>query len=197
MDATKVFFRDKVVLITGASSGIGEELAWQLVHAEARVTLAARRKELLEAVATRIAAAGKPRPAVVECDVTRDGDLERAVTESVRKFGKLDVAIANAGFGVVGSLKTLSVEDYRLISALKRCNPGAMGGGAGRQNRLSSSPRWGVIRKVVRLPHCPANVGPPTSQAEPRCRHKPCSHCPRLEERGLSPIPEGCIRRGP
>jgi|SRR6266446_675085 short-subunit dehydrogenase len=113
MDATKVFFRDKVVLITGASSGIGEELAWQLVHAEARVTLAARRKELLEAVATRIAAAGKPRPAVVECDVTRDGDLERAVTESVRKFGKLDVAIANAGFGVVGSLKTLSVEDYR------------------------------------------------------------------------------------
>src|SRR5882762_6186548 len=106
MDATKVFFRDKVVLITGASSGIGEELAWQLVHAEARVTLAARRKELLEAVATRIAAAGKPRPAVVECDVTRDGDLERAVTESVRKFGKLDVAIANAGFGVVGSLKT-------------------------------------------------------------------------------------------
>src|SRR3989442_9281429 len=113
MDATKVLFRDKVVLITGASSKIGEELAWQLVHAEARVTLAARRKELLEAVATRIAAAGKPRPAVVECDVTRDGDLERAVAQTVREFGKLDVIFANAGFGVIGSLKKLSVEDYR------------------------------------------------------------------------------------
>ncbi|HYR41557.1 MAG TPA: SDR family NAD(P)-dependent oxidoreductase, partial [Terriglobia bacterium] len=113
MDATQAFFRDKVVLITGASSGIGEELAWQLGQGEAKLTLAARRKELLEAVAQRIAAAGKPRPVVVECDVTRDGDQERAVVESVREFGKLDIAIANAGFGVVGSLKKLSVEDYR------------------------------------------------------------------------------------
>src|ERR1700681_4465012 len=104
MPAAPAFFRSKVVLITGASSGIGEELAWQLGQGGAKLTLAARRKDLLEAVATRIAAAGKPRPAVVECDVTRDGDLERAVVESVREFGKLDVAIANAGFGVLGSL---------------------------------------------------------------------------------------------
>jgi short-subunit dehydrogenase len=50
---------------------------------------------------------------VVECDVTRDGDVDRAVVESVRTFGKLDVAIANAGFAVMGSLKKLSIEDYR------------------------------------------------------------------------------------
>jgi short-subunit dehydrogenase len=50
---------------------------------------------------------------VVECDVTRDGDLERAVGESLRAFGKLDIAIANAGFGVIGSFKNLSTEDYR------------------------------------------------------------------------------------
>jgi short-subunit dehydrogenase len=113
MDRIKAFFRDKVVLITGASSGIGEELAWQLGQAGASLTLAARRKERLEALATRIAAAGNRRPAVVECDVTRDGDLERAVGESLRAFGKLDIAIANAGFGVIGSFKTLSTEDYR------------------------------------------------------------------------------------
>jgi len=101
------------VLITGASSGIGEELGWQLAQAGAKVTLAARRWELLENLAQRIAAAGKPRPLVVECDVTRDGDLERAVGETVRQWGKLDVAIANAGFSVVGGIKKLALEDYR------------------------------------------------------------------------------------
>lgn len=102
-----------MVLITGASSGIGEELAWQLAQAGARLTLAARRKELLDALAQRIAGLGTGETLVVECDVTRDGDLERAVEAAVRKWGRLDVAIANAGFGVVGTLKRLTLEDYR------------------------------------------------------------------------------------
>jgi short-subunit dehydrogenase len=113
MTNTEAFFRDKAVLITGASSGIGEELAWQLGEAGAKLTLAARRKELLENLAQRIAAAGKPRPLVVQCDVAQDGDLQKVVTETVRQWGKLDVVIANAGFGVVGPLKKLSLEDYR------------------------------------------------------------------------------------
>src|SRR4051794_13894764 len=107
------YFRDKVVLITGASSGIGEELARQLGQAGAKLTLAARRRDALESVAQKIGATGQSKPLVVECDVTRDGDLERAVGESVRRWGKLDVAIANAGFGVIGPLKKLSMEDYR------------------------------------------------------------------------------------
>ena len=53
------------------------------------------------------------RPLISECDVTRDGDLERAVAEAVHAFGKLDVVFANAGFGVVAPLKKLAVEDYR------------------------------------------------------------------------------------
>jgi short-subunit dehydrogenase len=107
------FFRDKAVLITGASSGIGEELAWQLGQAGAKLTLAARRKEQLESVAQRIAEAGTTRPLVAECDVTRDEDIERAVAATVRQWGKLEVVFANAGFGVVGALKKLSLEDYR------------------------------------------------------------------------------------
>jgi short-subunit dehydrogenase len=107
------FFRDKSVLITGASSGIGEELAWQLAQAGARLTLAARRKDRLETLARRIADAGKTPPVVGECDVTRDGDLERIVAEAVHAFGKLDVVFANAGFGVVAPLKKLALEDYR------------------------------------------------------------------------------------
>lgn len=107
------FFNGKTVLITGASSGIGEELARQLGQAGAQLTLTARRADLLDALAQRIAAAGAPQPVVAPCDVTRDGDVERAVAESTRRWGKLDVVIANAGFGIVGALRDLSVDDYR------------------------------------------------------------------------------------
>jgi short-subunit dehydrogenase len=113
MNRTQSFFRDKVVMVTGASSGIGQELAWQLGQAGAKLTLAARRKELLENLAQRIAATGKTKPLVTRCDVAQEGDLQTAVAETVRQWGKLDVAIANAGFGVVGPLKKLSLEDYR------------------------------------------------------------------------------------
>src|SRR6201982_3131208 len=113
MNRTQLFFRDKVVIVTGASSGIGEELARQLGQVGAKLTLAARRKELLENLAQRIAATGKAKPLVTRCDVAQDGDLQKAVAETVRQWGKLDVAGANAGFGVVGPLKKLSLEDYR------------------------------------------------------------------------------------
>ena len=113
MNSTHSYFRDKTVFVTGASSGIGEELAWQLGQCGAKLTVAARRQAALETLADRIATAGAPRPLVANCDVTRDGDVERAVTESVRHWGTLDVVIANAGFGVVGPLAALSLEDYR------------------------------------------------------------------------------------
>lgn len=114
MSIAPAFFRDKSVLITGASSGIGEELAWQLGQAGAKLTLCARRRDRLESLAQKIAAApGAVRPLISECDVTRDGDLERAVGEAVQAWGKLDVAIANAGFGVAAPLQKLSVGDYR------------------------------------------------------------------------------------
>jgi short-subunit dehydrogenase len=113
MQVSQSFFRDKAALITGASSGIGKEIAWQLGQAGAMVTLAARRKELLETLSARIVESGKRRPVIVECDVTKDGDLERAAAETVSEFGRLDVVFANAGFGVAGPLRQLSIADYR------------------------------------------------------------------------------------
>jgi short-subunit dehydrogenase len=113
MNNTHYFFRDKAVLITGASSGIGEGLALQLAQAGAKLTLAARRREQLEAVARKIAAQGGAVPILAPCDVARDGDIELVLAESVRRWGKLDVVFANAGFGVVGGFKKLSVGDYR------------------------------------------------------------------------------------
>ncbi|HWG37026.1 MAG TPA: SDR family NAD(P)-dependent oxidoreductase [Terriglobales bacterium] len=106
-------FRAKSVLITGASSGIGAELARQLAASGARLTLAARRRDRLEAVAREIASAGHPSPRIVVADVTRDGDLEHAVAEALGVHGALDLVIANAGFGVVGSFAKLSLEAYR------------------------------------------------------------------------------------
>lgn len=117
MNTTHSFFRDKAVLITGASSGIGEELALQLAQTGAKLTLAARRREQLEVVAQKIVAQGGAgpivAPCVVTCDVACNGDIELVVAESVRRWGKLDVVFANAGFGVVGGFKKLSIEDYR------------------------------------------------------------------------------------
>jgi short-subunit dehydrogenase len=107
------FYRGKSILITGSSSGIGEELAWQLAQLGARLTLTARRRELLDRLAQRVAASGKTAPLVVEADVTRDGDLERAVSETLAVYSNLDVVIANAGFGVVGPIRKLSLDDYR------------------------------------------------------------------------------------
>jgi short-subunit dehydrogenase len=106
-------YRGKVILITGASSGIGEELAGQLAQQGALLTLAARRAQVLARLAERIANAGGSRPLVIECDVTRDGDVERAVSETVRARGKLDIVFANAGFGVAGAFAKLALADYR------------------------------------------------------------------------------------
>jgi short-subunit dehydrogenase len=111
--STDAYFRDKVVLITGASSGIGKELARQLGRTGAKLTIIARRGELLESLAQEIAASGVQKPLALTCDVTRDSELERTVAESVREWGRLDAVIANAGFGVIGPFKKLSLGDYR------------------------------------------------------------------------------------
>jgi len=76
------------------------------------VALAARRLDRLEALASEIGKAGR-RAVVIACDVTRDGDLERAASQARAALGKLDVVVANAGFGVTGRLETLSLDDYR------------------------------------------------------------------------------------
>jgi len=104
--------KDHVVLITGASSGIGEAAARELVRRGAKVALCARRTDLLEKVAAELRAAGGSAIAVA-CDVTKDGDCEAAVARTVAEWGKLDVLLANAGFALAGRLEALSIDDYR------------------------------------------------------------------------------------
>ena len=102
----------KVALITGASAGIGAALARELARDGADLVLAARREDRLRDLAREIAATGR-HAIVVGCDVTRDGDLERAVAAAVERYGRLDIAIANAGFGVAGPVEELRLDDFR------------------------------------------------------------------------------------
>src|SRR5262245_37331501 len=105
-------FDGKTVLITGASSGIGAAMAHEFVRQGAAVALAARRTDRLDRVVDDIRAAGG-RALAVACDVTKDGDVEHAVAETRTALGPVDVAVANAGFGVVGPFERLTVDDHR------------------------------------------------------------------------------------
>ncbi len=105
-------FADRVVLVTGASAGIGAELAREFAREGADIVLAARRVPRLADLAAEIRALGR-RTRVVACDVTQDGALEHTVGQAIEAFGRLDVAVANAGFGVAGPFERLTLDDYR------------------------------------------------------------------------------------
>jgi short-subunit dehydrogenase len=108
----RVTWQGRTVLITGASSGIGRALALELAAQGADLALCARREERLREVQREVAARGR-RALALRCDVTRDGDCDAAVRAAREAFGKLDCAIANAGFGVSGRIDALSIDDFR------------------------------------------------------------------------------------
>ena len=105
-------FEDKVVWITGASSGIGEALSLVLAAQGASLGMMARRAESLQALAKKIEGEGG-RALVLVGDVNADSDLNSALTQILDQYSKIDVLIANAGFGVIGRVDQLSLEDYR------------------------------------------------------------------------------------
>lgn len=105
-------FHGKVAWVTGASSGIGAATAHELARRGASVVLFARRQERLAELAKRISALGG-EAIVVPGDVTVREDLDRAVRTALERFGRLDVVVANAGFGVAGRFDELRIDDFR------------------------------------------------------------------------------------
>ena len=100
----------KVLLITGASSGIGAETARHAVEAGYSVVLAARSLGKLEAL---VAELGSERALAVTCDVKEWADLERAVAGALERFGRLDAVFANAGFGGARGFEASDPETWR------------------------------------------------------------------------------------
>jgi len=113
--------QDGVILITGASSGIGEAVSHRLFRAGFQVVLAARRAERLHLLKTELepapvksgSTAASSRVLFVTTDITVKDDRERLVSEAMRAFGHIDGLVNNAGFGQRGPIELVSVESIR------------------------------------------------------------------------------------
>lgn len=100
---------NKVVVITGASSGLGAETARHLVRAGAKVILGARRLDRLEALAGEL---GLENSAVLKTDVSRKDDVQALVDRAVETHGRVDVILNNAGIMPLGALEMLQVDQW-------------------------------------------------------------------------------------
>lgn len=107
-------FKDKVVLVTGGTSGIGRETAIQFAAEGAKVVVAGRREQEGANVVKAIESAGG-EALFVKTDVTQEQQVKHLVDETVRHFGRLDIAFNNAGIEHVGPMTEFTEEDYRKV----------------------------------------------------------------------------------
>ncbi len=104
--------KGKVALVTGASSGIGEATALSLAGEGARVGIAARRRDRLEALAERIgAAAGEAT--IIEADVSDEAQARHMVQAVHERWGRIDILVNNAGVMLLGPVVGADTEDWR------------------------------------------------------------------------------------
>ncbi len=106
--------QDKVIVITGASSGIGAQTARACARAGMHVVLAARREEKLAEVAAGVRALGREAVPVV-CDVTRDEDLVRLFEQAMTRLGRVDAIFSNAGYGLYASVLDTTPQQMEAI----------------------------------------------------------------------------------
>lgn len=104
-------FKDQIIWITGASSGIGWHLAKTFAKEGATLAVSARRMELLENLVDEIQQEGGKAQAFF-CDVMEEQSIEKCLHEIIQAFGKLDVCVANAGGGVMGKIEKLSAAEW-------------------------------------------------------------------------------------
>jgi short-subunit dehydrogenase len=103
-------WKDRVVLVTGASSGIGHALALELGRRGARVGLLARREEALKALAAEVESAGG-RALALRADVRDAAEVKRAVERVCEQWGRVDVLVANAGMSTTTAANDLNAAE--------------------------------------------------------------------------------------
>lgn len=102
---------DRVIVITGASSGIGKATALRFARNGDTLVLAARRKNLLKDLVEEIESKGAEALAV-ETDVADESSVEKLANTAVKKFGRIDVWINDAGIGAIGKFHEVPLEDH-------------------------------------------------------------------------------------
>jgi len=116
--------KDKVAIVTGGTQGIGRATALRLAAEGAKVAIAARARERLEAVASEIRASGGV-VAAVQADVAKSEDCERLVAEALKAFGAIDILVNNAGTSATGDFESVtdaawqSDLDLKLFAAIR------------------------------------------------------------------------------
>ncbi|KAF5301025.1 hypothetical protein FQR65_LT09008 [Abscondita terminalis] len=108
----KMHFANKVVLITGASSGIGAATAKKFAALGASLALTGRNLENLEKVASECQTDKTPKPFIVTGELTNESDTKAILDSTIKHFGRLDVLVNNAGIIETGSIENTSLEQY-------------------------------------------------------------------------------------
>src|SRR3954463_16538846 len=100
--------KNKVAVITGGNSGIGFGIAQEFKNEGVKGVIVGRNQETLNSAVAQLG----DKFIAINADVTKVADLERVFKETSEKFGKIDVVVANAGAGTVGTVATLGEADY-------------------------------------------------------------------------------------
>ncbi len=101
-----------VAIVTGCSTGLGVQMAKALANQGAKIVAVARRKELIEQVAKEIADTYKVETLAIPCDITDTEKVNACVDEVLKKFGRIDILINNAGTGAVAPAEDITDEQF-------------------------------------------------------------------------------------
>ena len=110
--------KDKIAIVTGASSGIGEATATLLSQKGAKVVLAARSKDKLMKLSKKL-----DRSLVVPTDMTKERDTENLVSTAVKQFGRIDILVNNAGRGYDAAIEHIDMKTFHEIFELDLVGP--------------------------------------------------------------------------
>jgi NAD(P)-dependent dehydrogenase (short-subunit alcohol dehydrogenase family) len=122
-------WKDRVVLVTGGSSGLGRAIADGFAAAGAKIVVAARDADAVQKAVAELQAAGSDALGI-QADITQQADVDRLIGEAIARFGKLDVLVNNAGRSTRGKILDTSPEQFRELMelnfvALVRCTRAA------------------------------------------------------------------------